>query len=104
VVRVEILCRNPTKILAGRLFNFHGKLFQLQFTAEIPSASGIQREVIAGKDDSNAGGGPGSGTNGMDTDGRSEQTGTIQTHNPLEAPTNRLDLVLAFMGDKSQLM
>jgi hypothetical protein len=61
VVRVEILCRYPTKIPAGRLFNFHGKLFQLQFTAEIPSGSGIQRVANAGKEGGNAGGGNSSG-------------------------------------------
>ncbi|KAK1691737.1 hypothetical protein QYE76_008434 [Lolium multiflorum] len=77
VVRVEIICRDPNRIPAGRLFNFHGKLFQLQFTAEIPFAPGVQREIVAGQDGSNAGGGPGSGTNGMETDGRSEATRNI---------------------------
>jgi hypothetical protein len=72
VVREEILCRDPNRIPAGRLFNFHGKLFQLQFTAELPNANGCQREVLAGQDSGNAGGGLGKGTNGMDTDGRSE--------------------------------
>jgi hypothetical protein len=72
VVRVEILYRDPNRIPAGRLFNFHGKLFQLQFTAEIPNAPRVQRDVVTGQDGSNVGGGPGSGTNGMDTDGRSE--------------------------------
>jgi hypothetical protein len=31
VVRVQLLCRDPSKIPFGRLFNFQGKLFQLQF-------------------------------------------------------------------------
>jgi hypothetical protein len=31
VVRVQLLCRDPSKITFGRLFNFQGKLFQLQF-------------------------------------------------------------------------
>jgi hypothetical protein len=29
VVGVKIVCREPSKVPAGRLFNFHGKLFQL---------------------------------------------------------------------------
>jgi hypothetical protein len=68
VVRVEIPCRDPN---TGRLFNFHGKLFQLQFTAELSNATGVQREVLAGQDSGNAGGGNGTGTSGMDIDGRS---------------------------------
>ncbi|KAK1628625.1 hypothetical protein QYE76_002940 [Lolium multiflorum] len=62
--------RRPHQI--ARLFNFHGKLFQLQFTAELPNATGVQREVLAGKDSGNAVGGNGNGTSRMDTDGRSE--------------------------------
>jgi hypothetical protein len=72
VVRVEILCRDPNRIPVGRLFNFHGKLFQLQFTAELPNAAGVQRDLPTGQDSGNAGGGNGNGTSGMDTDGRSE--------------------------------
>jgi hypothetical protein len=34
VVRVQLLCRDPAKIPFGRLFNFQGKLFQLQFKVE----------------------------------------------------------------------
>jgi hypothetical protein len=83
---VEILCRDPNRIHAGRLFNFHGKLFQLQFTTEIPKAPGVQRDVVTGQDGINAGGGPGSGTNGMDTDGRSEANrNNKKTHNLVEA-------------------
>jgi hypothetical protein len=37
VVRVKIVCREPSKVPAGRLFNFHGKLFQLQFSVELES-------------------------------------------------------------------
>jgi hypothetical protein len=72
VVRVEILCRDPNRIPVGRLFNFHWKLFQLQFTAELPNAAGVQRDLPTGQDSGNAGGGNGNGTSGMDTDGRSE--------------------------------
>jgi hypothetical protein len=35
VVRAKIVCRDPSKVPAGRLFNFQGKLFQLQFTVEM---------------------------------------------------------------------
>jgi hypothetical protein len=72
VVRVEIFCRDPTKIPAGSLFIFYGKLFQLQFTAKMASGSGTQRDATnAGKEGGNAGGGIGAGSNDMDTDGRS---------------------------------
>jgi hypothetical protein len=37
VVRVKIVCREPSKVPVGRLFNFHGKLFQLQFSVELES-------------------------------------------------------------------
>jgi hypothetical protein len=70
---VQIICIDPTKIPAGRLYNLHGKLFQLLFTAELASGSGTQREVTnAGNDVGNAGGGVGSGSNGTDTCVRSD--------------------------------
>ncbi|KAK1667203.1 hypothetical protein QYE76_055362 [Lolium multiflorum] len=62
----------PIEFLLADCLNFHGKLFQLQFTAETPIAIGVQREVLTWQDSGNAGGGLGNGTNNMDTDGRSE--------------------------------
>jgi hypothetical protein len=42
VVRVKVICRDPSNVPAGRLFNFQGKLFQLQFTVEIENEKGAK--------------------------------------------------------------
>jgi hypothetical protein len=68
VVRVQILCRDPTKIPFGRLFNFQGKLFQLQFKVE---QQANQEETVSvhstGPSDGSGDYHSGSG-DGMDTD------------------------------------
>jgi hypothetical protein len=67
-VRVQLLCRDPAKIPFGRLFNFQGKLFQLQFKVE-QQASHEETVSVHSTGPSDGSGdyhsGPG---DGMDTD------------------------------------
>jgi hypothetical protein len=69
VVRVNITSRDPAKIPAGRLFNFQGKLFQLQFTMEVVNEKvakdgGTQHKELDGDGYGNANGGNSDDVNG----------------------------------------
>jgi hypothetical protein len=69
VVRVKIVCREPSKVPAGRLFNFQGKLFQLQFTVEMETEKsgkegGVQNREMGDDDFGNANGGKSDDGNG----------------------------------------
>jgi hypothetical protein len=64
VVRIRVLCRDSTKIPYGRLFNFHGSLFQLQFTTELENAIVVYGNlVVQVHDHDQNGGGPGENGN-----------------------------------------
>ena len=70
-VRLYVNCRDPLKIPSGRIFHYHGHLFQLGFTAEPPSAEedDLLGEELNDQDKGNGANGNGHGQI-MDTDGK----------------------------------
>jgi hypothetical protein len=77
VVRVKIVCREPSKVPAGRLFNFQGKLFQLQFTVELVTEKngrdgGVQNKDLGDDDLENTNGGKSDDGNGANADSSKE--------------------------------
>jgi hypothetical protein len=73
VVRAKIVCREPSKVPAGRLFNFQGKLFQLQFTVEMVNEKtgkdgGAQNKDLGGDGFEDANGGKSDDGNGANLD------------------------------------
>jgi hypothetical protein len=73
VVRAKIVCRDPSKVPAGRLFNFQGKLFQLQFTVEMVNKKtgkdgGAQNKDLGGDGFEDANGGKSDDGNGANLD------------------------------------
>jgi hypothetical protein len=69
VVRAKISCRDQTKIPLGRLFNFHGTLFQLQFTIESASDDALKEGTDQYKDTESDGNGNNNGINTRDSSG-----------------------------------
>jgi hypothetical protein len=77
VVRVKIVCREPSKVPAGRLFNFQGKLFHLQFTVEMVTEKngrdgGVQNKGMGDDDLENANGGKSDDGSGANADSSKE--------------------------------
>jgi hypothetical protein len=70
-VTARILCRDSSKFPVGRLFNFHGNLFQLQFTAELDSVAGVTGNIVvqAIDEDQNGNGQGGNGNSDISSGG-----------------------------------
>jgi hypothetical protein len=83
VVRVKIVCREPSKVPAGRLFNFHEKLFQLQYSVELESDKTGRDGSAQNKDMDGANGDGFDGANGGKTD-----DGNGANPDPPNAPGN----------------
>jgi hypothetical protein len=71
--KMKVTCRDPTKVMLKRLFEFHRNLFTLGFTMEKPVANAVDDdflgEVIEERKRRN-GGNETNGNEGMDTYGR----------------------------------
>jgi hypothetical protein len=83
VVRVKIVRRESSKVPAGRLFNFHGKLFQLQFSVELESDKTGRDGSAQNKDMDGASGDGFDGANGGKID-----DGNGANSDPPNAPGN----------------